>query len=74
MVIEVREKLTPSRVLVVGRENSLGSRPMANSVREFACCSHVGEFERTLFTKVIIEAAGNANFSPSRQDNIADNF
>jgi hypothetical protein len=57
---------TPERVVVVGRDISVGSRLIARSVSEFASRFHIAEFIGA-FLPEIIEPTANINFAlPAR--------
>ena len=66
-------RLTPSRVLVVGRDISFGSRPIANSVCELLMAPMFANSYETLFAEVV-KPTSNHDLGLSRQDSIASDF
>jgi len=65
-------KLTPSRVLAVGRDIPFGSRPIENSVW-VAHGAHVREFIRALFAEVI-KPTSNHDLCLAGQNSVARYF
>ena len=66
-------RLMPSWVLVVGRDISFGSRPIANSVCELLVAPMFTNSYETLFAEVV-KPTSNHDLGLSRQDSIASDL